>query len=234
MRPEVPSEERTQSLPLTPYSPADGTRSQPLAERHFTHQGERPPHLGEVDLDRVESALRTLLFTDGTVTRTLEAQTLSPASVAVISQDGASTGEEIARYLEVPPMAPALRRRVRIAIGKPSLPAIWAESHILPNRLPEDFFNVLSGASDGIGGSLQQVRLESWREMLWFGFERPPAWTGVNTADERSAITRLYRVIARERPALLISETFNVKEVEGKYRLAPADGYTEPNSSSIS
>jgi len=119
-------------------------------------------------------------------------------------------------------------------MGEPAAPVIWAESHIVPGRLPDDFFNVLGDVGDGIGESLQQVQLESWREMLWFGFGSIPDWSGVSTASEPTAITRLYRVIVGGRPALLISEMFAVRQLAGMYHLGAFIDHTEPNSSSMS
>ncbi len=126
-----------------------------------------------------------LLFTDGTVTRTLEAQTLSPVSVDVVSQCRIPASEAIAPHLAVESGMEVVRRRVRIGVGEPPLPTIWAESHMVPNRLPEDFLSALDDASDGIGGSVQQVQLESWRQMLWFGFDRVPEWSGVKKAEAK-------------------------------------------------
>lgn len=205
-----------------------------LTRRHFTFQGERPPNLAEVDLAQIDPLLRTLLFTDGTVTRTLEAQTLLPVTVEVVSQDRAIALDAIARHLAIASGMEAVRRRVRIDIGEPATPVIWAESHIVPSRLPDDFLDVLGDASDGIGESLQQIQLESWREMLWFGFDRTPHWSESNATVEGSAITRLYRVIARDRPVLLISETFTVRQSAGRYHLDLGVDHTEPNSSSMS
>lgn len=106
-----------------------------------------------------------------------------------------------------------------IGTGKPAEPAIWAESHILPTRLPADFLGVLRGAPDGIGESLQRVELESWREMLWFGLDSHPEWSGVDSDQTSPVITRLYRVITSGLPALLISESFAVTLRDGTYCL---------------
>jgi chorismate-pyruvate lyase len=113
----------------------------------------------------------------------------------------------------------AVRRRVVIGAGEPSSPLIWAESHILPSRLPREFLRVLGDAPDGIGESLQQIQLESWRELLWFGLDCSPAWNDTHTQAGTSVITRLYRVITAGRPALLISESFAVAQRDGVYVL---------------
>ena len=180
-------------------------------------QDDRPNHLGEIDLAHMDPSLRCLLFTDGTVTRTLEVQALTRVSVDVVAQSQAPVAEHVASHLEVPTGVESVRRRVVIGAG-PAMPVMWAESHIIPSRLPSGFLDVLGSAADGIGESLQQVQLESWRDMLWFGLDTLPEWSCVDRA-ESTALTRLYRVITDGRPALLISESFAVERRTGAYRL---------------
>jgi chorismate-pyruvate lyase len=189
-----------------------------LTRRHFVLQDTRPPHLHQLNLAELDPTLRCLLFTDGTVTRTLEVQALSRVSVEVLSQTTTSALEPHAQCLEVPHGMEALRRRVAIGAGR-GAPVMWAESHIIPSRLPKGFIDVLGNASDGIGESLQQVQLESWRDMLWFGLDALPAWSEVERQPESVALTRLYRVITNGRPALLISESFAVRRSDDLYHL---------------
>jgi len=187
--------------------------------RHFVLQGQRPSQLGDIALTEMDPSLRGLLFTDGTVTRTLEVQTLSRVSLDVVGQTRSTATGRIASYLQAPSGIEAIRRRVVIGVGGSAAPVIWAESHILPCRLPRDFLDVLSDSSDGIGESLQQVKLESWRDMLWFGLDSPPRWSCVDPQSAPQVITRLYRVITGNRPALLISESIAVTQRDGTYHL---------------
>lgn len=189
-----------------------------LARRHFVRQDDRPTHLTEVDLGELDPTLRGLLFTDGTVTRTLEVHALARVSVDVVAQSEAPTPAAHAECLGVPSGIPALRRRVVIGAG-PAAPVMWAESHIIPSRLPAAFLESLSRAPDGIGQSLQQVQLESCRDMLWFGLDTLPEWSGVDSPPGAQAVTRLYRVITEGQPALLISESFAVHRRAGRYQL---------------
>src|SRR6187551_2834635 len=76
---------------------ADGA----LTRRHFVLQDDRPNHLGEIDLAHMDPSLRCLLFTDGTVTRTLEVQALTRVSVDVVAQSQAPVAEHVASHLEV-------------------------------------------------------------------------------------------------------------------------------------
>lgn len=206
-----------------------------LTERYFTLQDERPEDLRDIELLALHPDLRTLLFTDGTVTRTLEVQTLSRVTVEVTAQSTCPAPDSIAVHLQTPPDSETVRRRVTIGLESPAKPAIWAESYLLPERLPGGFIGLLDGTPDGIGESLQRIRLEGWREMLWFGLDSPPSWDPMASHLAPIFITRLYRVMTDGRPALLIAESFAVEPREGLICLAlggtPAQA--APNSSSI-
>lgn len=191
-----------------------------LTERHFTKQAQRPDHLSEVDLVAMDPSLRSLLFTDGTVTRTLEVLALSPISVEVVRQHESVATDEVADNLEVPSGTSAILRHVVIGVESHATPVIWAESHILPNRLPPDFLGVLNHSPDGIGESLQEVRLESWREMLWFGLDSSPSWREADGGVPSEVLRRVYRVITGGRPAILISESLAVELRSGAYHLS--------------
>jgi chorismate-pyruvate lyase len=187
------------------------TAANRFVDQHFLWQEERPGELGEVEIGALDPFLRGLLFTDGTVTRALTAETLAPVSISRLSQTEASPlPAGVAGYLEAGEEEWALRRRVGIAVGAASRPVVWAESHIVPDRLPPGFVGLLDGAPDGIGQSLQRIALESCRELLWFGLGAVPEWADPVPAD-CEAITRLYRIVSDGRPAILISESFAVE-----------------------
>jgi chorismate-pyruvate lyase len=141
----------------------------------------------------------------------------SRAALAALSQRHFLLQDE--RHLYVPAGTESVRRRVIIGTNASTMPVIWAESHIIPGRLPEEFLKVLDHAPDGIGESLQQVKLESWRELLWFGLDSPPCWSGLLPQAEPTVLKRLYRVITQGRPALLIAENFAIQRQADVYRL---------------
>jgi len=188
-----------------------------LADVHFTLQHERSDDLADVEIVALDPFLRGLLFTDGTVSRALEAQTLSRVTVEPVDQVAVAAPEQVARYLGVEQATECIRRRVTMHIAHEHL-AVWAESYLVPERLPADFVGVLRSTPQGIGGSLQQMKLESWRELLRFGLGAPPAWADGASAST-AALTRLYRIITRGLPALLICETFAVEQHGGVYHL---------------
>jgi chorismate-pyruvate lyase len=186
-----------------------------LAQLHFTMQHEVTGESPCVEIASLDPLLRSLLFTDGTVTRALEAQTLSRVAVDVVEQSTVAAPAEVARCLEASADTPCLRRRV--AMGAPgSPPTVWAESYILAGRLPRGFVDLLDSTSHGIGGSIELARLESRRELLWFRLGAPPHWALPTAVD--MAVTRLYRIVTEDRPALLICEAFAAERELGMYR----------------
>jgi chorismate-pyruvate lyase len=187
-----------------------------LTEHHFTMQDAGTPELSHVEVRALDPLLRGLLFTDGTVTRALEAQTLCRVAVDVVEQSPAPLSAHAARHLDTSPAAECLRRRIVMSTAG-SMPVVWAESHILPERLPEGFLGLLDSTPHGIGGSMVQARLESRRELLWFRLGTPPRWAGT-AAPSASALIRLYRIITNDLPALLICEAFAVERRLGIYR----------------
>jgi chorismate-pyruvate lyase len=189
-----------------------------LVRRYFLAQDERPGGIEEVEIGRLDPFLRGLLFTDGTVTRSLAVHTLAPVSVERVSQSEGAVPPAVAGYLETAPEDVSIRRRVRIGSGEAPVPVLWAESHIVLDRLPPGFAGLLDGAPDGIGQSLQRVALESYRELLWFGLEMAPEWAGAPAGGE--TIRRLYRIVSDRQAAILISESFAVERCGGVYRLA--------------
>jgi chorismate-pyruvate lyase len=180
-----------------------------LVERHFTLQHEETTGLSRVEIVALDPALRTLLFTDGTVTRALEAQTLRRVTVEVVDQSRASAVGQTARLLDIESGSECVRRRIAMSTIGPA-PSVWAESYILPDRLPSEFVKGLDSASHGIGGSIEQTKLESRRELLWFGLGGSPIWADAPAST--TALIRLYRIITNDRPALLICESFAVEQ----------------------
>ncbi len=201
--------------------------AQRLARLHYSAQHDTPRELRAVPITQLHPLLRGLLFTDGTVSRLLEAITLSRIAVEPLEQAPGAAPAGFARHLEIAAGAQCLRRRVimRVSDGRP---IVWAESCFVTERLPPEFLSSLDGNAQGIGGSLRALQLESRRELLWFGLGPAPAWSddgdrGVDT------LTRAYRVLMAGEATLLISEAFAVERRSGIFRLA---GQDEPSDAS--
>ncbi|HET7591262.1 MAG TPA: chorismate pyruvate-lyase family protein [Solirubrobacterales bacterium] len=192
--------------------------AQQIAHRHFLAQGERPDGVEEVEIALIEPFLRNLVFTDGTVTRALAVQSLVAVAVEQVEQAEVPAPALAAAHLDLEPGEWAVRRRVGIGAAERP-PVIWAESHLVPRRLPPGFLGLLDGAPQGIGQSLQRFALESYRELLWFGLSSRPGWVEPRRTGERY-LQRLYRIVSGKQAAILISETFAVREQAGRLHLA--------------
>jgi chorismate-pyruvate lyase len=192
-----------------------------LAVRHFTAQAELPADLETVDLAALDAFLRNLLVSDGTVSRSLEAHTLRPVMVEPVEQVETLPPVAVARHLRLGQDEACIRRRVAMRIDG-SEPSVWAESFVVRGRVPIEFLRVLSENSQGISGALARLKLESWRELLWFGLGSPPPWAARSLTTR--TLRRAYLVLIERRPALLIAEDFALTERGGALALAGADG----------
>ena len=192
----------------------------PLAARHFTAQDALPDGVAAVEVKRLSSLLRGLLLLDGTVSRALEAETLRPVQVEPVAHEECEPPEAVAAALQLAPGERCMRRHVVMRIASAS-PTVWAESFIVPGRLPAAFLSGLTGNTKGIGGSLHELRLESARELLWFGLASDPDWPEPAGAPT-GTLRRAYLVFTGGEPALLITEDFAVEESDGVLSLAGA------------
>jgi benzoate-CoA ligase family protein len=195
------------------------TVAEHLGELHFTAQYEAAKDLQDVQITQLDPFLRSLLFTDGTVSRQLEAHTLSRVSVETAEQAPNPTPARIARYLHIPPAEQCIRRRIVMKIGDTAELSVWAESYLVAGRLPPEFLAGLDGNTQGIGGSLQQLKLESRRELLWFGLGQPPQWAH-STDPATTTLIRVYRMVTSGVPAMLICEAFAIEQRAGVYHLS--------------
>jgi chorismate-pyruvate lyase len=194
-----------------------------LVVRHFTAQSELPEELDPIGLDALDPFLRNLLVTDGPVSRSLEAHTLRPVSVELLDQSETLPPAAVAAHMQLAEDEACLRRRVVIRIGAPD-PSVWAESFVVPGRIPVEFLRALRDNSRGIGGALEQLKLESWRELLWFGLASPPPW--LEPGNTAPALRRAYLILIERRPALMITEDFALAERADGFTLIGADRIT--------
>ncbi len=192
-----------------------------LAARHFTAQSQLPGGLEKIELDALDPFLRNLLVTDGTVSRSLEAHTLRTVDVEPVEESEEAPPAHVAAHLQPDPGEPCLRRRIVMRVDGTE-PSVWAESFVVPDRMPAEFMTALRVHRQGIGGTLEQLKLETWRELLWFGLASPPPWPGVSRTER--TLRRAYLILVASRPALLICEDFALRERGGRWSLAGADG----------
>jgi chorismate-pyruvate lyase len=174
----------------------------------FGAQSARPEGIRTVDARALTALQRALLVIDGTVTKFLEAWALEPVDVVRLEQEQLelATAEP---WLELPAASPVIRRRVVLQGRRTAQFFAWADSLICAERLPLAMSAALAHDEGGLGRILLDSAVETRRECLWYGRERPaerPAaiarlWSG-------EFLMRTYRVIAAGRPIMLITERF--------------------------
>lgn len=174
----------------------------------FTAAHARPAELRTLDAARLPPLFRALLVIDGTVTKFLEAFAGEPVSIVRLAQAAGPAGAA-APWLDVDPAAEVLHRTVMLVGGRSDRLFGWAESAIVPARLPERLRRALDETGGGIGQILVAGALETRREGLWYGLGTPavlPATVAGRTAGP--FVTRSYRVLHGGRALMFITERF--------------------------
>jgi chorismate-pyruvate lyase len=178
----------------------------------FVAQEDKPTTLKEINLARLTPFQRGLLVTDGTVTRFVEAYTLAPVEVALLQQAKQTLPTEHT-WLQLPAGAEVISRQVVLQTHsqEESSPIIhtYADSLIVPQRLPASILNGLKSDKQGLGGLLRCSGLETRRELLWYGIEvLTDLPSAIAHLEGEKFINRTYRVFANQKPLMLINEKF--------------------------
>ena len=153
-----------------------------------------------------------MIVTDGTVTRFIEAYTFAPVEVVLLQQKKQTLSSDH-DWLQLPAGEEVISRQITLQSPheKTASPIIYtyADSLIVPKRLPKSILDGLGSDTQGLGRLLQHSGLETRRELLWCGIETltdlPPA---IARLEGESFISRAYLVFANQEPLILINEKF--------------------------
>lgn len=176
----------------------------------FVAQFARPPGLRGVNFRVLSPFQRALLVIDGTVTKFIEASMLEPVVVSLVSQDRRRLAQAD-EWLEVEAGGSVVARQVVLEGGHTGTLYALAASMVAEERLPEGAKRRLRDHPGGLGRVLVEERMETHREILWYGRERVepdelPAQARGRT--DGNFITRAYRIIYQGRPLMVINEKF--------------------------
>ncbi|MGR9088516.1 MAG: chorismate--pyruvate lyase family protein [Gammaproteobacteria bacterium] len=161
-----------------------------------------------LDMAAIPPFLRTLLVTDGTVTKSLEAYFWEPVIVENLGQTtvqltggmdwlGMRRGDE------------ALSREVRLLGDASGKVYAYARSWLRLDFLPPNLKGDLLAGKIGIGEILRERGLESYREILDMGRELDESLAPVFNAQPCGELLyRTYRVIMQGEATILITEKF--------------------------
>ncbi len=179
----------------------------PLREL-FVAQASRPEQLGEVNLRALTPYQRALLMIDGTVTKFIEAYTLEPVEIIRLSQMTQTLTEEH-HWLEAAAGTGVIAREVLLRSRYGQAPLAYAASLVVPERLPHAVRESLEVHGQGLGKILLNTQVETRRELLWYGMERPKRLPeDFRHLAGREFLSRTYRIVAGGQPIMLITEKF--------------------------
>ena len=160
-----------------------------------------------LDIAGMPAILRTLLVTDGTVTKTLEAYFWEPIAVLDIQQKEICATETLP-FIDCQEQETLLNRHIRLEgqISKTSY--AFAQSLIRIDLLPNQIAADLKSGLIGIGEILRETGLETYRELVNLGENKHFKPFGKDQNTEQHCIYRTYRIMINHNPAILVTEFF--------------------------
>ncbi len=174
----------------------------------FVAQDSKPAALESVDLAALSALQRSLLVIDGTVTQFLEAYLLEPVRVTRLEQSGRILDQDDP-WLQTPAGSQLVDRSVVLSGRQSGQLLAYAESAIVTSRLSSAMRAALDTQAGGLGRILVASSLETRREALWYGIERPARLHA--EAAKRfggACLLRTYRIMAAGKPLMIITERF--------------------------
>lgn len=173
-------------------------------------QSDKPPELDAVNLRALTPFQRALLVLDGTVTKFIEAYTMQPLEIIRLDQ-ATEVLERDHHWLAAPKGTHVGLRQVLIHSKYRREAYAYAVSLLVFERLPEHVRHGIEVQGEGIGRLLNDMALETRREVLWYGREHLDELPEiVQRRAGNDFISRTYRIISKGQPIALINEKFPV------------------------
>lgn len=174
--------------------------------QHFTSTGYLPTgtltnRAGEAfQFAALPAFLRVLLSTDGTVTKSLESYFWEPVRVENLGQ-GYSVLAQDEPVVACAAGARVLRRRVQLVGQHSGHTYALADSLVRDDLLPASVRQDLAAGLVGIGELLRECSLETYREIMDFGY---------GSAGDADTVWRCYRIVMGGTPFIQITEHFPI------------------------
>lgn len=157
--------------------------------------------------DRLTKFQRVLVGTDGTVTNILETFAGEPVEVVKLRQVFDTSNEGDADLLVSGEKV--LRRRVLLRGQRSQQSLLYAEAVVVLDRVDPMIVDGLLRTDKAIGVLLAERRAETFREIVQVDREPAgPCALHFGIDPDAELVWRRYRVIARGKPAILITEKF--------------------------
>ena len=174
----------------------------------YMAQSSKPSQVTTLNLRTLTPYQRALLVIDGTVTKFIEAYSMEQIEIVRLSQEVQQLSEDHA-WLEAAKGTDVMAREVLLQGKYSHRLHAYAVSLILPDRISNIVQQKLELDGEGIGRILLNSKLESRREVLWYGkenFKRLPE--AIRHLTNGEFLSRTYRIIAHGQPLMLINEKF--------------------------
>jgi chorismate-pyruvate lyase len=183
------------------------TWQDPFRSDGFLRHASLPVQGGaDVPISSLPPFLRALLVTDGTVTKILEAYFWEPVEVRTLEQSF-RRAEQRVEWIQVDVGDRVLIRRAQLAGRDSGRTYVNAFSVIRTQLIPAAFRQRLIDREIGIGVLIRDSGLESYREVLEIGLERPEDLEQ-SAEPGGETVFRTYRIIIEGEPVILITEGF--------------------------
>lgn len=174
----------------------------------LTAQSSKPAELSPVDLRDLSPFQRSLLVIDSTVTTFLEVYTLEPVEVVRLDHVKGHLPEDHV-WLEAQKGCETVLREVLIQGKHSRILYAYAVAYVVLDRLPEETRDRLDIQGASLGRALNDAKLETRREILWYGKEQPNKLPAkLSHLSGETFVSRTYRIVAHGKPIALVNEKF--------------------------
>jgi chorismate-pyruvate lyase len=171
-----------------------------------------------IAMETLPPFLRTLLVTDGTVTKSLEAYYWEPVRIETEFQSVVQAEADI-EWLGVSEGDEVIARNIHLQGVQSGQIYAHALSIIRFDLIPDDLREMLLAGKLGIGELIRDCGLETYRELLEIEADDPGQTTtshcrttGISHGEQ---VYRTYRIILKQVPAILVTECFPVELYRG-------------------
>lgn len=173
---------------------------------------------GAIDLSKLPAFLRTLLVTDGTVTKSLEAWFWEAVKIQAVSNRLKVLESEVSG-LEVEVGNKILQREVLLKGVDSNKIYACARSTVSLKHLPQEISLALEKGEMGIGELLREKGVETYRDIFNINYliDIPQQDTLLSSLAPLTAelLSRSYRIRVNGHPAIIVTEHFPVDIYKG-------------------
>ncbi|MEB8433972.1 chorismate lyase [Cocleimonas sp. KMM 6892] len=164
----------------------------------------------DLDLNNIPPFLRTMLVTDGTVTKSLEAWFWEPISITPLNNTLKILSHKV-DGLEVNAGDKVLQREVYLKGDHSGQLFAAARSTVSLQHLPEHIGKRLEEGEIGIGELLREQGVETYRDIFDVNYiKSAPAEDALTNQLPGEIIARSYRIRVNGHPAIIVTEFFPI------------------------